>query len=134
MTNHNLITLLQAQRGMVTCKVHFNSDRSYTYKVPPKMTLVKDDLVAVPANGGLKVGIVAEVDDFADVDLDSGIVYLWVVDRIDRTTYDALLKEEKEVSKRLHQAEAMEKLNRVAAAAGINLESIETPMLIENET
>mgnify|MGYP003646116849 CR=1 FL=1 len=131
-TNNNMISLLQAQRGMTTVKVMIGIEpKPYTYKAPPHLDLQRDDTVVVPfgKDNHRKVGQVVEVDDFADLELDSGICYKWVIDVVDTQKYEELLAEENYIRDQLRRAEAAEKLARLAQNSGINFDQIKTPAL-----
>lgn len=126
--NSALIALLQAQRGMTTAKVRL-SGKNYTYKVQPGVTLEVDDYVVVQCGNTVNVGKVTEVDEFADIDLESGFDYKWVIQKVNLSPVKALVEEEKQIAKQFAAAEAQEKLAKVAQYSGIDLTKIETPML-----
>lgn len=130
-TNSALIALLQAQRGMTTAKVRLKDagNSLLTYKVIPGMTLNVDDFVVAQSGNTVKIGKVVELDNFADIDLESGLHYKWIVQKIDLAAVKAIVEEEVSLSKQFAAAEAQEKMTRLANVAGLDLTSIQTPML-----
>lgn len=129
----DLIAMLQAKRGMTTADVTMGSrgrgDSPLTYKVPKGMILAKGGRVVVPAGERFSIATVAEVHEFAEIELESGIEYKWIVDKISFETYDALLEEEQSMIRQLRQAQAMERLQRIATASGVDLDKIETKLI-----
>ena len=135
-SNKNLVALLQARRGMTTASVIFDGTRSasgsgYTYKVPPHLTLEKNDIVVVQVGGSLafKVGKVTKVDALADIDPAAGFEYRWIIQKVDTDFAKAMEEEEQLLERKFVQAELMQKLESVAKMTGIDLDKIDTPAL-----
>lgn len=68
----------------------------YTYKAPLAMGLRVDDLVIVHSESrGWAFARVMVVDETADIDVDADSNYHWIVQRVDREGYQALIDKEK---------------------------------------
>lgn len=91
------------------------------------MDIDKDDQVVIPfgEDDRLRVARVMSVDDVADIDVEAGINYKWVINVVDMIRHMNLVAEEKTMA----MAEAQSRLLAVTKAAGIDLEKIETPAL-----
>lgn len=134
--NSNLIALLQARKGMITASVritsqsHKSSSTLYTYKVPPTLSLKRDDLVVAQVGvDGLVIGRVAEVHDVAMIDPEADFDYRWIVQRVDTDFINSMAQEENTIRRKLVQAEMMQKLEAAAKLAGLDIDAISTPVL-----
>ena len=121
MKQRHLISLLQ--NDYVTVQVVFqrpenaaptpSTNRRYTYKA--RMPISKDDIAIVEACGRLAIVKVVEVNDVPQIDMDADYDYKWIVQRIDRSAYDATVAVEKKfaaamlAAEKLHQREVLAK-------------------------
>jgi hypothetical protein len=133
-SNNTLVALLQARRGMTTASVSFgdrNAGGLYTYKVPPHLTLEKDDTVVVQVNAHdtFKVGKVTKIDAVADIDPAADFTYRWVIQKVDTDFAEKMHEEEQLLERKFVQAELMQKLESVAKMTGIDIDKIDTPVL-----
>jgi hypothetical protein len=114
-TNH-IISLLQSGYTTIGCcfpqidGTIREGSRKYTYKTTD-LNLKVDDLVLVKTGNDLKVVKVMEVHATPQIDIDSSIHYTWIIQKIDTTHYDSLLKKEDEFAESL---QAIEKEKRKA--------------------
>jgi hypothetical protein len=87
----HLFALLQT--GYTTVAVVFDGDqaafRTYTYKVPKGLadTLVKGDLLVVPARNEFKLVKVHEVHAEPEIDVTKPLALKWIVQKVDMTAY-----------------------------------------------
>ncbi len=89
----NAASIEEAKGFSGTAKVNGGTVRTFTYKAPFTANIVVDDYVVVESpKGGPMVGLVMRVDEKANIDLDADFEYKWIVQRIDRTEYDARVK------------------------------------------
>jgi len=104
-----MVSLLQTD--VITVAVQFNgSSRYYTYKTRDA-SIEELDYVVVFAQNEFKVAQIMEVHEEPQFDLDSGIKYQWIVQKVttneyennniaDRQAYDLLVNAEKHVAKK----------------------------------
>lgn len=101
--NHVLSSI---QKGFHTVSVAFEQKPTkessvWTYKSPDQLEVVVGDRVVVQANNTFKVGTVMEVHDEPQISLDSNYDYKWVIDKVDFSIFNAILKNEEEFTKSL---------------------------------
>lgn len=83
--------------GVRTVSVSFaGTTKQYTYLTCEELQV--EDVVVVPAMNEYKTAIVEEIHDTPQVDIDSGIKYKWVVQKIDFTEYDKRMAAERKFS------------------------------------
>ena len=137
MNFRNVAALMNSER-VTTLSVIFAEDakfsdshKKYTYKVTRKLAeqLTANDkvLVATSNNTISKVAVVVEVHDSAEIDVDSGLEYAWVVDKIDMTGFEEALAEEEMLAEALRK----ERRNIVAkqAIAQLGFENVDIKRL-----
>lgn len=117
MKNVNAACLFQ--NDMTTVKVVFDfsniissnndflniSAKKYTYKITKNSGIKAGDVIAVPANGEVKIVLVVEVDDEPDIDYDARYKYQWVIQKIDTSEYHKRVDSENKFYKTLRSAE-----------------------------
>lgn len=80
----------------------------YSYKVPKGLGLKVGDYVVVPSKDSITFARVEIVDALPTLDFtDSGIVYKWVIQKIDFDVYNQLMKAEAEFSQRMVEVHRM---------------------------
>jgi len=127
--NHNhILSLLQT--GFTTVGVTFevNMDanfdptlrtrnqrvKEYTYKALESDNLQVGDLVVVDSpSEGMVIVRVTRVDSKPRIDLDVPFSYKWIVQKIDRTRYDNLLKQEADFKEALVEVERVKQREAV---------------------
>lgn len=92
---------------MENCKtvgvIFKGSEKVYTYKTT--IDFEENDLAIVKANGGFKVVKIVEIHKIPQIDMDSGLSYEWIVQKIDDTQYEELNKLEAEFNDHLLELE-----------------------------
>ena len=83
--------------------------QTYSYKVPKDMKLEVGDIVVVPSRDHIAFARVEVVDTMPSLDFSSGDVYKWVIQRVDFTAYNELIKAEAEFSRRMVEVQRMKK-------------------------
>lgn len=93
-------TFSMLDTSSTTCEVTFDHattpgqiPRLYTYKVHKSTALAVGDLVVVPGHP-FTIARVMVVHETAQIDPDFSGKYVWIVQKIDTTTYDACLARE----------------------------------------
>lgn len=109
----HLIALLQ--KGYTTVEVKFlnaesgdaQGSQTYTYKVPESLakTLVKGDLLVVPARKAFNVVRVHEVHDTPKINIKEPLALRWIVQKVDTTAYDDQAAREAQAIEQLQTAE-----------------------------
>lgn len=81
--------------------------KQYTYKCQFKDVKVGDLVILPPTSGGKlpSIGVIARVDDEPQLNFESGVEYKWLVDLVDTSAYDEVLRKEKEMMRVLRDAE-----------------------------
>lgn len=105
MKHKHLLTLLQ--EGYTTIEVTFEAffrddkgaiqahGKTYTYKAKMTENIQKGDAVVVDSpSSGLCVVHVVNVHKVPKIDLDAPWTYKWIVQKVDRSKYDATLEQE----------------------------------------
>lgn len=116
MNQKHLLALLQS--GYTTIEVVFNDNgvksKTYTYKARLEDNIQVGDRVVVDSpSKGMTVVEVTAVHKTAKIDLDAPFTYKWIVQKIDRTTYDETQVKEAEFLEtmmeveRVHQRELL---------------------------
>jgi len=138
----DMVAVMQGQRGMKTVCVGFHSApasgkegrfKMLTFKKPVDMELVPGDIVLVPVGNSFFQGTVAKVHEYAQIQ--PGIMYRWVVAKLDVESYTEIEQKEDRMRQALHAAEARkraeEAFKAALLAAGVeNIEAFgEIPML-----
>ena len=105
--NHTIAAL---QQDYHTIRVRFKlSDntytvKEYTYKARfDQLVSAGDQVIVDSPYGGMKVVIVTDVDDFANIDFDATYTYKWIVQKVDTSTYEDNLASEIEAGKAIRQ-------------------------------
>lgn len=129
--NHNhILSLLQTGFTTVgvTFEVNMDADsdptlrtrnrnqrvKDYTYKALESDNLQVGDLVVVDSpSEGLVIVQVTRVDSKPKIDLDVPFSYKWIVQKIDRTRYDSLLKQEADFKEALVEVERVKQRETV---------------------
>lgn len=103
---HSQILLL-LQNDFTTCQCEFaGSSKTYTYKVKRDFDLQAGDWVVVESpSTGLTVVKVVEVHSEPAIDLDSGITYKWIVDKVDLQRYQSIREQEEKFFKTMQEIE-----------------------------
>lgn len=88
--------------------------KTYTYKAPITDNLNAGDLVVVESpQKGLVIVMVDSVDEEARIDLDAPFPYKWIVQKIDRTRYDAYAAQEENFRSALVEVERTKQREKV---------------------
>jgi hypothetical protein len=89
--------------------------RAYVFKTLDA-TIKVDDFVVVPTNTrhGMTVNKVVAVD--VDIDYDSDIKFAWIIGKVDKAAYDALLAKEAEAVTAINLAERTRKRHELRAS------------------
>lgn len=126
--NHTLDIFLvndtvRAVRGIYDPSDHEKSSRTYLFKTFDQ-TLKVDDLVVVPTDTrhGMTVFKIKEVD--VDVDFDSDIEYKWVVGKVDKGAYEAVLAQETKIVAVIRSAEKTKKRDELRKALALDEETL----------
>lgn len=78
----------------------------YDYKVMESDNIKVGDFVIVDSpHSGLTVAMVSRVDAKPRIDLDAPFAYKWIVQKVDRTRYDEVLKQEEDFKEALVEVE-----------------------------
>lgn len=129
--NHNhILSLLQS--GFTTIQVTFdlnfdekddpvlrarnrnNRVKSYTYKVLEKDNVKVGDMVVVDSpSDGLCIVQVVGVDAKPRIELDAPFSYKWIVQKVDRSVYDDLLRQEERFREALVEVERVKQREAV---------------------
>lgn len=98
-----MVSLLQ--ENIMTVKVRFDSSsKLYTYKT--RMTdLEVDDWVVVAPRGQMKVVQIVKIDDAPDFDIDSGLRYDWIVQKVNTDEYENLVADDERAYELLVESE-----------------------------
>ena len=98
-----MVSLLQ--ENIMTVKVRFDSSsKLYTYKT--RMTdLEVDDWVVVAPRGQMKVVQIVKIDDTPDFDIDSGLRYDWIVQKVNTDEYENLVADDERAYELLVESE-----------------------------
>ena len=96
MKTHNIAALLMdsCKTVSVTFEVNLKGSTAYVYKTV--LDLEFGDSVVVNVSGKLKVATVTEIHKVPRLDMDSQLEYKWIIQKVDTTKYDELLKLESE--------------------------------------
>lgn len=96
--------------------------RSYIYKAPKDMGVELDDVVIVgtPSNG-LVTALVVQVDEVAQIDVDADFEYKWVVQKVDRTDYDARVERERKFGEMMLEVERVNRREKLLGDMRANL-------------
>lgn len=159
MNRAELITLLQIERGLqiATCYITdsitvtredlenqtlhgrrvFQPGKDYPkpyhYKVPPGLNVVEGDMVVLPVRESeLVLGRVHALHSGVPDGLDlSGLRYSlrWIMDVVRTDLHDLAEAEQAAVAKQLQHAEVKQRLADFQKSAGIDLDTINMPML-----
>jgi hypothetical protein len=105
MKQHHLLSLLQT--GFITIKVQFPSTtQHYSYKARSEENIVVGDAVVVDSpRNGLVVASVVAVDERAKINTDAEYAYKWIVQKVNKEAYEALLKQEQEFLEVMQEVE-----------------------------
>lgn len=100
----------------------FCGQRAYVYKAPKDMGVELDDVVIVdtPSNG-LVTALVVQVDEVAQVDVDADFEYKWVVQKVDRTDYDARVERERKFGEMMLEVERVNQREKLLGDMRANL-------------
>lgn len=111
MKQRHLISLLQ--NDYVTVQVVFqrpdnapinpSTNRHYTYKA--RMPIAVGDIAVVEVREKLALVKIVVVNDVPQINVDADYDYKWLIQRIDRTTYDKTLAVEKKFAEAMQAAE-----------------------------
>lgn len=135
------VAVMQAEQGMTTCYVTITDSsgatRSLTYKMMKDSGIALGDsvLVEVTSSKGnvlLLVGVVQSIHDYAE--LLPGVVYRWVIQKIDMTAYHETMEKEQGMGKVLRAAALRKQAQEAYAAAllavGLSSDTLpEVPLL-----
>ena len=101
MKTHNIAALLMdsCKTVSVTFEVNLKGSTAYVYKTV--LDLEFGDSVVVNVSGKLKVATVTEIHKVPRLDMDSQLEYKWIIQKVDTTKYDELLKLESEFQDKL---------------------------------
>jgi hypothetical protein len=96
----------------------------YTYKVLDNLDTKPGDHVIVPVGEpddftgaqDFKMARVVKVHELPEIDYDSNIIYRWVAQKVDLSTYNDLLSKEKKFKEVMVQAEKIKKREQLKAA------------------
>lgn len=109
----HLIALLQ--KGYTTVEVVFlnqdsgaeQTNQTYTYKVPEAVakTLVKGDLLVVPARKAFAVVKVSVIHETPKINVREPLALRWIVQKVDTTQYDDQAAREKQAVEQVEVAE-----------------------------
>jgi len=103
-TNQNMISLLQ--KDFYTVGVKFeNSQQEYTYKVPNKVKLEKNDWVVTARANTFGVAKVTRVDEVPQINANAQYEYTWIVQKVEAAAYKEQIRIEGELKKELLQVE-----------------------------
>ena len=96
MKTHNIAALLMesCKTVSVTFEVNLKNSTAYVYKTV--LDLEFGDSVVVNVSGKLKIATVTEIHKVPRLDMDSQLEYKWIIQKVDTTKYDELLKLESE--------------------------------------
>lgn len=111
-----------------TCSLPKDVQKGYTFKTAIDVEV--NDLVVVPHDkNGLAICQVVEVHKEPELDLDAPYDYKWVIDKIDLTTYQHLLKAEQKGLEGLRKLEVQKRkadiLEGLKGLHGDSLEALE---------
>ena len=81
----------------------YTGNKAYHYKTLDSSIQV-DDFVVVNVNGEFKVVKVLEVNDPLEVDMQEGIKYKWVVQRVDTTEHEKCVELDNALQEKLNKA------------------------------
>jgi len=135
--NHNhILSLLQT--GFTTIQVTFSNEevvgtkqpdqafpnrtrrrqvQTYTYKALETDNIQPGDCVIVDSpHEGLQIVTVTHVDTKPNIDLSAPFPYKWVVQKVDRSRYDDLLKQEQSFKDALVEVERVKQREEVLAS------------------
>ncbi len=91
-------------KGIVTVKVQFDLGRkSYTYRAPKDAGIAVGDKVIVIVRGELLMPTVVQVDEHASYENENGIVYKWIVQKVDTSWYETMLERESDFETKFSQ-------------------------------
>lgn len=107
--------------GMKTVGVRFrDTGKVYTYKTLDDYEVGDFAVVFTPRNT-FDVVMITRVDKVPQIDVDSGLSYKWLVQRIDATQYDSLVDREQEFNNKLLEVQASKLAEQAKAALGETL-------------
>lgn len=115
MNKHYIASLLDETLQTVGCRFK-GGNQIYTYKHRLGELKEGDELVVQTPSNGPQVVTVARVDTVPDLDADSSIEYAWVIQKVDRTAYDADLVRDKELFRQVKDYERANHRQQAKAA------------------
>jgi hypothetical protein len=92
-------------------------ESGYVYKAPLTENVKVDDYVVVHTpQHGLAIAKVVKVDEVPDIDLDAPFDYKWIVQRIDRESYNERLEREKRFAASMLEVERQEQREKLVTS------------------
>lgn len=89
-------------------------EKEYDYKALESDNIQVGDLVVVDSpHNGLTIVQVTRVDKKPRIDLDAPFPYRWIVQKIDRTHYDEVIKQEEDFKEALVEVERVQQREKV---------------------
>lgn len=114
MRNGNMILAINDTVRVVSC-IYEQDKATYNFKTTIQ-DLAKDDIVVIPTSTRIGFTCVKVVDVDVDFDIESDIELSWIVARVDRAEYEAVLEHERAVIKTVIGIERKRKQKELRAA------------------
>lgn len=121
MNHMHMLSLIQS--GFTTIAVTYPGERrTYTYKAKVSDGVRVGDTVVVDSpNSGLTLVEVVEVHTSPRIDLTATFKYKWIVQKVDRSGYDALLEQEAKFTEAMVEIERVKQRQEMRNAINLSL-------------
>lgn len=114
--------------------VRQRSDTLYTYICEKDIaaTLKKGSQVVVRNSRGFFVGIVEQVDDVLDIDVDAGFTYCWVIQKVDVDKAGRIYMQSQEIARELERRKTESYRQQILNMLGVT--QLEAKQLLHKAT
>ena len=90
--------------------------RTWTYLIKKDSGIVEGDFVVVVTPSGFKVVKVVQVDAIAKIDYDADFTYKWIIQKVDTTAYEAIIKSEEAFEETMNEVERLKQRDALLAS------------------